>query len=168
MISGVLGFQSFFRAARASSLRLTLSTLLGISISMMSPSFIKPIGPKPITYNGQIADKDAVVIARHFGLSTDSSYRFERGVDPQLQRRAIERASELLLAIKKSIRKEINFINKKLNKLNDSSKKFDPKSTVPEKFELVSKDYDQTKITDAYNALIHDGFIKEENGSDPT
>lgn len=37
--------------------------------------------------------------ARHFGLSTDSSYRFERGVDPLLQQRAIERATELLLAI---------------------------------------------------------------------
>jgi len=37
--------------------------------------------------------------ARRYGLSTDSSHRFERGVDPQLQRRAIERASQLLLQI---------------------------------------------------------------------
>ncbi len=28
--------------------------------------------------------------ARRYGLQTDSSYRFERGVDPQLQRRAAE------------------------------------------------------------------------------
>ncbi len=37
--------------------------------------------------------------ARSYGLHTDSSHRFERGVDPALQRRAIERASDLLLAI---------------------------------------------------------------------
>ena len=37
--------------------------------------------------------------ARRYGLSTDSSHRFERGVDPQLQYRAIERASQLVLEI---------------------------------------------------------------------
>ncbi|MDH5611401.1 MAG: phenylalanine--tRNA ligase subunit beta [Gammaproteobacteria bacterium] len=37
--------------------------------------------------------------ARGYGLHTDSSHRFERGVDPQLQVRAIERATELVLAI---------------------------------------------------------------------
>ncbi|HHQ15157.1 MAG TPA: phenylalanine--tRNA ligase subunit beta, partial [Chromatiales bacterium] len=37
--------------------------------------------------------------ARRFGLHTDASVRFERGVDPQLQVRAIERATELLLEI---------------------------------------------------------------------
>jgi phenylalanyl-tRNA synthetase beta chain len=36
---------------------------------------------------------------RRFGLSTDSSHRFERGVDPALQRDAIERASALILEI---------------------------------------------------------------------
>lgn len=35
--------------------------------------------------------------ARRYGLQTDSSYRFERGVDPQLQRRAAERATRLLI-----------------------------------------------------------------------
>jgi phenylalanyl-tRNA synthetase beta chain len=35
--------------------------------------------------------------ARRFGLHTDSSHRFERGVDPRLQRRALERATALLL-----------------------------------------------------------------------
>jgi len=39
-------------------------------------------------------------IARPFaGLQTDSSQRFERGVDPDLQRRAMERATALLLGI---------------------------------------------------------------------
>ncbi|WNB74186.1 phenylalanine--tRNA ligase subunit beta [Methylomonas koyamae] len=37
--------------------------------------------------------------ARQFGLHTDSSHRFERGVDFNLQRRAIERATQLILAI---------------------------------------------------------------------
>lgn len=37
--------------------------------------------------------------ARKYGLHTDSSHRFERGVDYQLQRKALERASRLLLDI---------------------------------------------------------------------
>jgi phenylalanyl-tRNA synthetase beta chain len=37
--------------------------------------------------------------ARGYGLHTDSSHRFERGVDAQLQRSAIERATALLLSI---------------------------------------------------------------------
>jgi len=37
--------------------------------------------------------------ARSYGLHTDSSHRFERGVDPQLQNEAIERATALILDI---------------------------------------------------------------------
>ncbi len=37
--------------------------------------------------------------ARRFGLHTDASVRFERGVDPEGQARAVERATRLLLAI---------------------------------------------------------------------
>ncbi|MDD5276390.1 MAG: phenylalanine--tRNA ligase subunit beta [Methylovulum sp.] len=37
--------------------------------------------------------------ARRFGLHTDSSHRFERGVDATLQHRAIERASQLIIDI---------------------------------------------------------------------
>jgi phenylalanyl-tRNA synthetase beta chain len=37
--------------------------------------------------------------ARSYGLATDSSHRFERGVDPQLQVPALERATRLLLDI---------------------------------------------------------------------
>jgi len=43
---------------------------------------------------GSIAGK-----ARSYGLHTDSSHRFERGVDPSLQERAIERATALLQEI---------------------------------------------------------------------
>ena len=45
-------------------------------------------------------DPDAIAgRARRFGLSTDSSHRFERGVDPELPRRAMERATRLILDI---------------------------------------------------------------------
>ncbi|MEQ1635425.1 MAG: phenylalanine--tRNA ligase subunit beta [Methylococcales bacterium] len=37
--------------------------------------------------------------ARKFGLHTDSSHRFERGVDPFLQERAIQRATQLIVEI---------------------------------------------------------------------
>ncbi|MAY10197.1 MAG: phenylalanine--tRNA ligase subunit beta [Alcanivorax sp.] len=37
--------------------------------------------------------------ARGYGLHTDSSHRYERGVDPALQQRAMERASALIVAI---------------------------------------------------------------------
>ncbi len=37
--------------------------------------------------------------ARKYGLHTDSSHRFERGVDIAIQRRAIDRATELLLQL---------------------------------------------------------------------
>lgn len=38
-------------------------------------------------------------VARRYGLETDGAYRFERGVDPNLQRHAMERATQLLLEI---------------------------------------------------------------------
>ena len=38
-------------------------------------------------------------LARRYGLHTESSHRFERGVDPELPMQAIERASELVLDI---------------------------------------------------------------------
>lgn len=38
-------------------------------------------------------------VARRYGLCSDSSQRFERGVDPRLQARALERVTELLLSI---------------------------------------------------------------------
>nr|ELR5144831.1 phenylalanine--tRNA ligase subunit beta [Providencia stuartii] len=37
--------------------------------------------------------------ARNYGLHTDASHRFERGVDPELQFKAIERATQLILDI---------------------------------------------------------------------
>jgi len=40
---------------------------------------------------------DIIGKARSYGMHTDSSHRYERGVDPELQRRAMERATRLLL-----------------------------------------------------------------------
>ncbi|WP_392553208.1 phenylalanine--tRNA ligase subunit beta [Orbus wheelerorum] len=37
--------------------------------------------------------------AREYGLHTDASHRYERGVDPTLQHKAMQRATELLLSI---------------------------------------------------------------------
>ena len=37
--------------------------------------------------------------ARQYGIHTESSHRFERGVDPELQQIAIERASQLVLML---------------------------------------------------------------------
>ncbi|XKM12899.1 phenylalanine--tRNA ligase subunit beta [Orbaceae bacterium ac157xtp] len=37
--------------------------------------------------------------AREYGLHTDASHRYERGVDPELQHHAMQRATELLLSI---------------------------------------------------------------------
>lgn len=48
----------------------------------------------------EVAFFDPAVVAgrgRRYGLITDASQRFERGVDPQLQERAMERATQLLL-----------------------------------------------------------------------
>jgi phenylalanyl-tRNA synthetase beta chain len=48
----------------------------------------------------EVAFFDPAMIAgrgRRFGLITDASQRYERGVDPELQERAIERATQLLL-----------------------------------------------------------------------
>ena len=46
--------------------------------------------------------------ARNYGLHTDSSHRFERGVDAQLQTRAIERATQLIVQIAGGVVGEIS------------------------------------------------------------
>ncbi|MFC3149719.1 phenylalanine--tRNA ligase subunit beta [Litoribrevibacter euphylliae] len=55
---------------------------------------------KDILFESAYFDQIAIAgKARSYGLHTDSSHRFERGVDFQLQEKAIERATELLLEI---------------------------------------------------------------------
>lgn len=73
---------------------LALAGIMGGSESAVSEAtadiFLECAFFSPVTIMGK---------ARRYSLNTDSSHRFERGVDPELQMRAIERASELILAI---------------------------------------------------------------------
>ncbi|MCW8858482.1 MAG: dethiobiotin synthase [Deltaproteobacteria bacterium] len=68
--------------------------------------FIKPIGPKPVEFQGRFADKDAVVMARYFGLTEDlhlmSPFVLQQGdtrriMDGELKRELI--AQQMLDAI---------------------------------------------------------------------
>ncbi|MGR9117036.1 MAG: phenylalanine--tRNA ligase subunit beta [Gammaproteobacteria bacterium] len=73
---------------------LALAGVMGGSDSAVSDAtrdiFLECAFFTPVTMMGK---------ARRFGLHTDSSHRFERGVDPFLQIRAIERATQLILDI---------------------------------------------------------------------
>lgn len=55
---------------------------------------------KHILLESAFFSRDAIMgRARQYGLHTDASHRYERGVDPQLQRMAMERATALILDI---------------------------------------------------------------------
>ncbi|MDM8566082.1 phenylalanine--tRNA ligase subunit beta [Candidatus Halobeggiatoa sp. HSG11] len=98
----------------------TLTLLDEQSIDLDEQSLIIADHNKPLALAGIMGGKDSGVTdktnniflesaffaptsiastARRYKLHTDSSHRFERGVDPQLQRRAIERATALLINI---------------------------------------------------------------------
>jgi phenylalanyl-tRNA synthetase beta chain len=65
----------------------------GVSSSVEAPSkdiFLESAFFAPLAILGK---------ARQYGLHTDSSHRYERGIDPELQRDAMERATTLLLEI---------------------------------------------------------------------
>ncbi|EDY87596.1 phenylalanyl-tRNA synthetase, beta subunit [gamma proteobacterium HTCC5015] len=97
-----------------------LTTLDGNELSLKEGSLVIADEAKAVALAGvmggeqtAVADSTAAVFlesaffdtdamageARRYGLHTDSSHRFERGVDPQLQERAIERATQLILEI---------------------------------------------------------------------
>ncbi len=105
------------RLAQASE---TLTLLDGQTLPLDANTLVIADHQKPVAMAGIMGGKDTGVTsvtqdiflesaffspttlagcARRYGLQTDASYRFERGVDPQLQRRAIERATALLLDI---------------------------------------------------------------------
>lgn len=94
-----------------------ITTLDGNEIELRNDTLIIADKQKPQAIAGIIGGNDSAVTestqniflecayfdpinirfsARQFGLRTDSSIRFERGVDPNLQTRAIERATQLL------------------------------------------------------------------------
>jgi len=76
------------------SLPLALAGIMGGAASAVSESttdiFLESAYFKPLAIAGR---------ARSYGLHTDSSHRFERGVSPDLQVSALERATALLLDI---------------------------------------------------------------------
>lgn len=62
----------------------------GVEVSKTTDIFLESAFFEPVAIAGK---------ARSYGLHTDASHRFERGVDWQLPAQAIERATELLLSI---------------------------------------------------------------------
>ena len=62
----------------------------GVEVGKTTDIFLESAFFEPIAIAGK---------ARSYGLHTDASHRFERGVDWQLPAQAIERATELLLSI---------------------------------------------------------------------
>ncbi|MDY7219089.1 phenylalanine--tRNA ligase subunit beta [Denitrificimonas sp. JX-1] len=62
----------------------------GVTVGKTTDIFLESAFFEPIAIAGK---------ARSYGLHTDASHRFERGVDWQLPAQAIERATELLLSI---------------------------------------------------------------------
>ncbi len=53
------------------------------------------------------APQDMSGVARRYGLMTDASYRYERGVDPQLPKRALDRATSLLQVLSGAVASEM-------------------------------------------------------------
>jgi len=73
---------------------LAIAGIMGGAVSAVSLSTCHILLESAYFRPGAIAGR-----ARSLGIQTESSHRFERGVDPALQRRAAERATELILAI---------------------------------------------------------------------
>jgi len=76
------------------------SGAIGMAGIMGGQSTAVSDGTRHIFLESAFFEPDVIVgRARRFGLHTDASVRFERGVDSQHQARAIQRATELLLGI---------------------------------------------------------------------
>jgi phenylalanyl-tRNA synthetase beta chain len=104
------------RAAEGEAIR----TLDGVERSLAAHMLVIADGSRPVAVAGVMGGEDTEVdaettdlflecalfeprgvrkTARSLGLSTDSSYRFERGVDPDLQPEALRRVVEIILAV---------------------------------------------------------------------
>ncbi len=74
--------------------------------------FIKPIGPKVIEYNGIVADKDAVLMARYFHLLDDLSWMSPLVLGPGDTRKVIDGRLDRNL-IRQRIFDAIDYLDKK-------------------------------------------------------
>ncbi len=99
--------------------------------------------------------------ARQYRLNTDSSHRFERGVDPEIQGVAIERATQLILDICSGQAGPI--VEKKNEK------------TIPENHEILLRNSQINRVLgiDLDEKFINETFVKlgmncERNGDDWT
>jgi phenylalanyl-tRNA synthetase beta chain len=112
-----LGGEVVVRRARAGE---RITTLDGVDRALAADMLVIADGARPVAIAGVMGGADTEVHAdtrdlllecalfdpasvratrRAFGLSTDASYRFERGVDPDGMLRAVRRAAELIVAV---------------------------------------------------------------------
>lgn len=110
----------------------TLKLLDGQQITLHDKVLVIADNKKPLAMAGIMGGEDSAVqehttdvflesaffnpitiagVARSYGLCTDSSQRFERGVDPDLQQLALERATFLLLEIVGGIAGPVSFVS---------------------------------------------------------
>lgn len=96
--------------------------------------------------------------ARRYGLQTDSSYRFERGVDSQLQIKALKRAIYLLLEIVKGEAGAINEINSP-EIISHKHIEFN----IAKVASLLGEDIDEAEISDIFKRLGIEIISKKNN-----
>lgn len=98
----------------------TLALLNGETVTLRDDTLVIADETRPLALAGIMGGSDSAVSAtttdiflecaffapehlmgqaRRYGLSTDSSHRFERGVDPELQERALARATGLIVSL---------------------------------------------------------------------
>lgn len=97
--------------------------------------------------------------ARQYGLHTDASHRYERGIDPQLQRDAMERATQLLLEI---VGGEAGPIVEAVSKEHIPAER----TVTLRRVKLDSRIGHHIKDTTVAEILTRLGFSVTENGAD--
>jgi len=150
-----------------------------IDMSAQSPLWLK----EKLRRSGirSIDPVDAILgKARQYGLHTDASHRYERGVDPELQLDAMHRASELLINIvggkagpiveavsqdhlpkRNKITLRQARLNKVLGKEIDTSRVKDMLQRLGMQVEAVKNDYTVTAPSYRFDISIEEDLIEE-------
>ncbi len=100
--------------------------------------------------------------ARSFGMHTDASHRYERGVDYQLQQRAMERATELLLEI---VGGEAGPVTEAIGNLPDAPKVRLKHQSVPDQLGIEMERSEIREILERLGFIVfedNDEFIELE------